>query len=187
MVQPNGYYQELCADFSKPGQVSPEQVQPLLQQARRYLSQRRDALPEITAEYSLEQIEHENKKWWPTHCEALRQGRGDILGEEYANELVYFCAGGPYFGRLAATQVERNWWAILAQPVATTTWPVVMFHSEVVYCEWLCLDDQTGELIAQGNETWLRRGHQGACYQKCTHTNFHRNVRSPEEFMHWLR
>ena len=49
-----------------------------------------DVLPKV-GEYAIEQIEQENKDWWPTHCEALRQGRGDILTAEYRSELVYLC------------------------------------------------------------------------------------------------
>ena len=52
-------------------------------------------------------------------------------------------------------------------------WPIVMFHGEVVYFEWKCIDDETGETVAKGNVTWLRRGHRGACYIKCEQLTFY--------------
>ena len=55
-------------------------------------------LPPVGPEYPLERIERENKEWWPTHCQALRDGRGDLLTAEYRDELVYFCQDGPYYG-----------------------------------------------------------------------------------------
>lgn len=161
------YYKDLLADYSKPGLVSPELGRKLLRDAQKYIALREDRLPEIGPRYTLAQIEQENKEWWPTHCEALRQGRSDLLAGEYANGLVYFCADGPFYGRDAGTAREANWWAILAQPGVTMVWPIVMFHGEVVYFEWSCLDNETGETIAKGNVTWLRRGHRGACYLKC--------------------
>ncbi|MHC2207982.1 hypothetical protein ACVLD2_002172 [Paenibacillus sp. PvR052] len=36
---------------------------------------------------TFEQIERENKEWWPTHCEALRQGRADILTADNREDL----------------------------------------------------------------------------------------------------
>lgn len=170
------YYQKLTTDYSQPGLVTPEKGKKLLRDAKKYITLRENTLPEINASYTLEQIEKENKEWWPTHCEALRQGRGDLLAEEYANDLVYLCADGPFYGRTAGTAREANWWAILAQPGVTMAWPIVMFHGEVVYFEWKCEDDHTGETISKGNVTWLRRGHRGACHTKCEQLTFYRDV-----------
>src|SRR6266851_2565532 len=120
------HYKDLPTDYSKPGLVSAELGQKLLRNAEKYIALREDRLPEIGPAYNLERIEKENKDWWLTHCEALRQGRGDLLAEEYARELVYFCADGPFYGRNAAIIREANWWAILAQPGVTMVWPIVM-------------------------------------------------------------
>ena len=76
------YYASLSADFSRPGRVSPEQGERLIQEAERFIALKADALPEITADYDRDTIERENKEWWPTHCEALRRGRGDLLRGE---------------------------------------------------------------------------------------------------------
>jgi hypothetical protein len=181
------YYKELSADYSKPGLVESKLASKLIEDAEKYISLREDTLPEISPKYTLEQIEKENKDWWPTHCEALRQGRGDILAGEYANSLVYLCADGPFYGRTAGTQREANWWAILAQPNVTMAWPIVMFHGEVVYFEWKCIDDETNESIAKGNVTWLRRGHRGACYLKCEQLTYYRDVYAPEELLQLIK
>ena len=181
------YYKELSADYSKPRLVSAEMGQKLLRDAEKYIAQREDKLPEMNRAYSQEQIEAENKEWWPTHCEALRQGRGDLLSAEYANELVYFCADGPFYGREAGTKREANWWSILAQPGVTMVWPIAMFHGEVVYFEWKCLDEATDETIAKGSVTWLRRGHRGGCYLKCEQLTFYRDVYGPPELMQLIK
>jgi len=181
------HYKDLPADYSKPGLVSAELGQKLLRNAEKYITLREDRLPEIGPAYSLERVERENKEWWPTHCEALCQGRGDLLAEEYARELVYFCADGPFYGRNAAIIREANWWAILAQPGVTMVWPIVMFHGEVVYFEWKCIDDETSETIAKGNVTLLRRGHRGACYLKCEQLTFYRDVYAPPASMEQIK
>lgn len=187
MTKRTNYYKELSADYSKPRLVSTSLVAKLLNDAESYISLREETLPEINWEYSLVQIEQENKEWWLTHCEALRQGRGDLLTGEYANSIVYLCADGPYYGRTATTNREANWWAIAAQPGATMAWPIVIFHGEAVYYESKCIDDETNETIAKGNATLLRRGHRGACYLKCEQLTFYRDVYAPDELLHWLR
>ncbi len=183
MVIRKSYYQELSADYSKPQLVAPDVAQKLLRDAAHYISLRENTFPEIDQSYDLARIEQENKDWWPTHCEALRQGRGDLLAGEYANDLVYFCADGPFYGREAGTQREANWWAILAQPGVTMAWPIVMFHGEVIYFEWHCVDNETQETLAKGNVTWLRRGHRGACHTKCEQLTFYRDVYAPQNLM----
>lgn len=35
-------------------------------------------------------------------------------------------------------------------------WSIVMFHGEVTYFEWKCVDDETNETIAKDNVTWMR-------------------------------
>jgi hypothetical protein len=181
------YYEELSADYSKPGLVSEEIGDKLIKDAEEYISLREETLPEITPEYNLAQIEKENRDWWTTHCEALRRGRGDILAEEYANNLVYLCSDGPFYGRASGTEREANWWAIIAQPGVTMTWPLVMFHGEVVYFEWNCIDEETNEVIAKGNVTWLRRGHRGACYLKCEQLTFYRDVFAPTKLLELIK
>ncbi|MEH2239110.1 hypothetical protein [Nostoc sp.] len=187
MTKRTNYYNDLLVDYSKPELVSNELALKLLRDAETYVSLRDHTLPKITLEYSLEQVEQENKHWWPSHCEALRQGRGDILAAEYADSLVYFCADGPFYGRAAAINREINWWAILAQPSVTIAWPIIMFNSEVVYSEWNCFDDETNEVIAKGNETLLRRGHRGGCYLKCEQIHFSGNVYASDELLYWIR
>jgi hypothetical protein len=181
------YYKDQPADYSKPRLISAELGQKLLRNAEKYIALREDRLPEIGPAYSVERVERENKEWWPTHCEALCQGRDDLLAEEYARELVYFCADGPFYGRNAGIKREANWWAILAQPGVTMVWPIVMFHGEVVYFEWKCIDDETGETVAKGNVTCLRRGHRGACYLKCEQLTFYRDVYAPPASMEQIK
>ena len=187
MTKQTNYYNNLSADYSHPGLVSNELAVKLLGDAESYIFLREENLPEITPEYSLTQIEQENKEWWPTHCEALRQGRGDILASEYANNLVYFCADGSFYDRSAVINREVHWWAILAQPGVTMAWPIVMFNGEAVYSEWNCIDDVTKEIIAKGNETVFRRGHRGACYLKSEQLNFYHDVYASDELLHWIR
>lgn len=187
MTKQTNYYNNLSADYSQPGLVYNELAVKLLGDAKSFISLCEENLPEITPEYGLAHIEQENKQWWPTHCEALRQGRGDILALEYAKNLVCFCADGPFYDRIAAINREVHWWAILSQPGVTMIWPIVMFNGEVVYSEWNCIDDVTKEIIAQGNQTFLRRGHRGACYLKSEQLNFSRNVYASDELLYWIR
>ena len=70
----------------------------LIDAAFRFVALKEATLPEIGPAYTAAQIERENREWWPTHCEALRQGRGDILIGEYRSDLVYFCQDGPFYG-----------------------------------------------------------------------------------------
>ncbi len=177
------YYQDLSGDYSKPGLISQELGDRLIVEAEKFIALREEILPTIGPDYTLAQIEQENKDWWPTHCEALRRGRGDILAGEYATNLVYLCSDGPFYGRNAGTEREINWWAIIAQPGVSMAWPLVMFHGEVVYFEWNCVDEETSETIAKGNVTWLRRGHRGACYVKCEQLTFYRDVFAPGQLM----
>ena len=83
-------------------------------------------LPSIGPDYTLEQIEAENREFWPTPQEALRQGRGDLLTKEYRPDLVYR-QDGPYYGIEAQGKREKYWWAIIAQPGVTMSWPIVQF------------------------------------------------------------
>jgi hypothetical protein len=177
------YYQNLSANYSQPGLVSPELASKLIWEAEKFLSLKENHLPAITPDYSLEQIEQENKAWWPTHCEALRQARGDILTGEYRQELVYFCQDGPYYGLEAQKEREQHWWALIAQPGVTMCWPIVMFHGEFVWFEWNCLDNETNEIIAKGSVAWLRRGHRGGCYLKGEQLTFYRDVFAPDELL----
>lgn len=62
-------------------------------------------------------------------------------------------------------------------------WPIVMFHGEVVYFEWKCVDNNTNETTATGNVTWIRRGHRGACYLKAEKLTFNRNVFASDKLL----
>jgi hypothetical protein len=170
------YYKELLADYSKPDPVPLELAARLIADAERYVALKDKALPAIGPDYPLEQIEKENKAWWPTHCEALRQGRGDILTGEYRSDLVYFCQDGPYYGLDQQAAREKHWWALIAQPGVTMCWPIVMFHGEFVWFEWNCIDNETRETIAKGSVAWVRRGHRGGCYFKGEQLTFYRDV-----------
>ncbi len=183
MKKRTNYYQGLSADYSRPGLISPELAQKLIEDAEKIVAMKEPQLPEITADYSLETIEQENKDWWPTHCEALRQGRGDILTGEYRDDLIYLCQDGPYSGLEEQKEREKHWWALIAQPGVTMCWPIVMFSGEHTYFEWKCVDDATNETLAKGNVTWVRRGHRGACYLKTEQLTFYRDVFAPDELL----
>ena len=85
------YYEGLAADYSRPGLVSDELKASLIKRSDEIGNLQEATLPEIGPDYTLEQIEKENREFWPTHCEALRQGRGDLLTKEYRPDLVYHC------------------------------------------------------------------------------------------------
>jgi len=177
------YYKDLAADYSKLEPVSDDLAAKLIADAERFIALKEDTLPETGTDYRLDQIEKENKDWWPTHCEALRQGRGDILTGEYRDDLVYFCQDGPYYGLNEQKQREIHWWALIAQPGVMMCWPIVMFHGEFVWFEWNCVDIETYEIIAKGSVAWVRRGHRGACYIKGEQLTFYRDVFASDELM----
>lgn len=177
------YYKGLAADYSKPEPVPVKLAAELIAAAEKFVAMKAEMLPPIGADYPLEQIEKENREWWPTHCEALRQGRGDILTGEYRDDLVYFCQDGPYYGLDQQKAREQHWWALIAQPGVTMAWPIVMFHGEFVWFEWNCVDNETHETLAKGSVAWVRRGHRGACYFKGEQLTFYRDVFAPEELV----
>ncbi len=170
------YYAELEADYSLPGLVSQQAGDRLIKRAEEILASKERDLPAIDQGYPLSTIERENREWWPTRCEALRRGRGDILGGECHENFVYLCQDGPFFGLKRKQPRELHWWALIRQPGATMVWPIVMFSGEVIYFEWTCLDDATNEIIAKGNVTLLRRGHRGGCHVKTEQLTFFRDV-----------
>lgn len=177
------YYKELSADYSKPGLVSDEMKKKLIQMAEEFIAKKEATLPPIDNQYTGEQIAQENKDWWPTHCEALRQGRGDLLTGEYRDDLVYLCQDGYYIGLKEQQERELHWWALIAQPGVTMCWPIAMFHHEHIYFEWKCVDDETNETLAKGNVTFVRRGHRGAVYLKTEQLTFYRDVYAPDELV----
>lgn len=181
------YYQELSADFSRPGLVTSQQGDALIEQAAAFIALKEPNLPELDGSYGRDQIEAENKAWWPTHCEALRRGRGDLLRGEYRNDLVYFCQDGPFYGLDQQTEREKHWWALIAQPGVTMCWPIVMFWGEFVHFEWHCLDDASGEAIAKGTVCWVRRGHRGGCYFKSEQLTFYRDVFASPQLLELLK
>lgn len=169
-------YADLSADYSRPGLVPAETRKKMMDLAENYRSMKEPFLPAIGPDYTAKQIEQENRDWWPTHCEALRQGRGDILVDEYRDDLVYFCQDGPFYGTSEQKVREKHWWALISQPGVTMTWPIVMFHSEFVHFEWACMDEATSETIAKGSVCWVRRGHRGGCHFKSEQLTFYRDV-----------
>ncbi|MGF1492652.1 MAG: hypothetical protein ACFBSC_09400 [Microcoleaceae cyanobacterium] len=183
MKRRTNFYKDLTADYSRPGLVPEELQKKLILLGEEIVTKKEAQLPAIDADYTLEQIEQENKEWWPTHCEALRQGRGDILTAEYRENLIYLCQDGPYQGLTEQQQRELHWWALIAQPGVTMCWPIVMFSGEHTFFEWKCEDDETNETIAKGNVTWVRRGHRGGCYLKTEQLTFYRDVFAPEELL----
>ena len=181
MKKRSTYYRDLVADYSKPQRVPKSIGDQLIAASARFINLKERSLPSIGPDYTLEQIEEENKAWWPTHCEALRRGRGDLLTAEYHENLVYFCQDGPYYGLDEQKSREQHWWALIAQPGVTMSWPIVMFHGEFVWFEWACVDDETHETIAKGSVAWIRRGHRGGCYFKGEQLTFYRDVFAPAE------
>src|SRR5712664_4208736 len=168
------YYEDLSADYSRPESVAPDLAKKLIADAQKYIALKEKTLPAIGPDYTPKQIEAENKAWWPTHCEALRQGRGDLLTAEYRDDLVYFCQDGPFHGLTEQRSREEHWWALIAQPGVTMTWPIVQMWSEFVHLEWKCEDNATNETIAKGMVCWVRRGHKGGCYFKSEQLTFYR-------------
>ncbi len=181
------YYDGLAADYSRPEPVPDDVGNKLIASAKSYIAHKEPAVPTVGPDYPLEQIEAENKAWWPTHCEALRRGRGDLLTGEYRDDLVYFCQDGPYYGLTEQQEREKHWWALIAQPGVTMAWPIVMFHGEFVWFEWNCIDDATRETIAKGSVAWVRRGHRGGCYFKGEQLTFYRDVFAPQELLDRIR
>jgi hypothetical protein len=181
------YYEKLAADYSRPERVNAAVGDKLIAQAEQFIHLKAATLPDINSQYPLEQIERENKEWWPTHCEALRRGRGDLLTAEYRTDLVYFCQDGPFRGLEQQQERERHWWALIAQPGVTMSWPIVMFYGEFVWFEWNCVDDETREVIAKGSVAWVRRGHRGGCYFKGEQLTFYRDVFASAELLKLIR
>ncbi|WP_291993020.1 hypothetical protein [Candidatus Accumulibacter sp. ACC003] len=183
MKNRTNYYQDLAADYSRPGLVAESLQSDFIALALKINEMQEESPPVIGDDYTMSQIEQENKEWWPTHCEALRQGRGDILTGEYRQDLVYFCQDGPYYGIAEQKVREQHWWALIAQPGVTMTWPIVMFHGEYVWFEWNCIDDHTNEILAKGSVAWARRGHRGGCHFKGEQLTFYRDVFSSPELL----
>ncbi|MGK7919133.1 MAG: hypothetical protein AB4080_03880, partial [Trichodesmium sp.] len=96
MRQRTNYYKDLAVDYSRAVPVAADVATEMITLAEKFISMKEETLPELGPDYTLEQIEKENKEWWPTHCEALRQSRGDLLTAEYYKDLVYLCQDGQY-------------------------------------------------------------------------------------------
>jgi hypothetical protein len=187
MTKRKSYYSGLSADYSRPDKVSEDMREHLIRIAGDFISRKEPKLPAFDSDYTLAHAETENKEWWPTHCEALRQGRGDILTAEYREDLVYFCQDGPYYGITEQKEREKHWWALIAQPGVTMTWPIVMFWGEFVHFEWAALDDETHETLAKGSVCWVRRGHRGGCYFKSEQLTFYRDVYASPRLLELLK
>jgi hypothetical protein len=84
MSERRNYYAGLAADFSRPEAVPRDLAAALIRQSEAFIAKKEPTLPDIGPDYSLPEIERENRAWWPTHCEALRQGRGDLLTQNIA-------------------------------------------------------------------------------------------------------
>ena len=67
------FYKDLSADYSKLDPIAPDLAKKLLEDAATFIAKKEKTLPTVGPDYSLQQIERENKDWWPTHCEALRR------------------------------------------------------------------------------------------------------------------
>lgn len=165
------YYKGMTKGFTLP-EAKDTKSKKLIALAKKLIKMRSKELPRT---FDPKKIEKENQEWWPTHCEALRQGKGDILAQEYRDELVYLCADGPMYGREEGTKVEGYWWERLSKGGVQMYWPLVQFSGEVVYFEWMCIQPN-GETAAQGNVTFLRRGHAGGIYLKTEKFLWHKNV-----------
>jgi hypothetical protein len=187
MKKRRNYYEGLAADYSKPEPVPEAVGKKLLELAAAIIAKKEATLPAIGPDYPPEQIEKENREWWPTHCEALRRGRGDLLTGEYRDDLVYLCQDGPYRGLKEQQEREKHWWALITQPGVTMAWPIVMFSGEHVWFEWNCIDNATHETIAKGSVAWVRRGHRGGCYLKGEQLTFYRDVFAPQELLDLVR
>ena len=177
------YYEGLAADYSRPGLVSEELKAKLIQRSAEIgvcRSQRSQQLVLITP---LSRSRQKIVNFGRHHCEALRQGRGDLLTKEYRPDLVYHCQDGPYHGITEQQKREKHWWAIIAQPNVTMVWPIVQFWGEFTHFEWICLDDNTHEQIAKGSVCWVRRGHRGGCYYKSEQLTFVRDVFASEDLL----
>jgi hypothetical protein len=183
MEKRRNHYLDLAADYSRIGLVPDDTKVRLIKLAEDINRRKEPALPAIGPGYTAEQIEAENKEWWPTHCEALRQGRGDILTAEYRDDLVYLCQDGPFYGICEQKEREKHWWALIAQPGVTMTWPIVLFWGEFVHFEWAAIDTETCETIAKGSVCWVRRGHRGGCYFKSEQLTFYRDVYASKELL----
>ncbi|MEM7716505.1 MAG: hypothetical protein AAF349_23545, partial [Cyanobacteria bacterium P01_A01_bin.68] len=59
------YYKELAADYSRSGLIADDLKKKLIQQGEEITTKKEDTLPEINSSYTLQQIEQENKEWWP--------------------------------------------------------------------------------------------------------------------------
>jgi hypothetical protein len=188
MRKRKNYYSEYIeagqeCDYSRPEPIAEPLASRLIEDARRFIAMKEATLPAIDASYPIKQIERENKEWWPTHCEALRRGKGNLLAEEYRDNLVYFCQDGPFHGLEQQKEREKHWWALIAQDGVIMCWPIVMFHDEFVWFEWNCVDVETRETIAKGSVCWVRRGHRGGCYFKGEQLTFYRDVFAPAELV----
>ncbi len=183
MVRRRNHYLGLAADYSRVGLVPDDTKTRLIKLAEDINRRKEPVLPAIGPGYTAEQIEAENKEWWPTHCEALRQGRGDILTAEYRDDLVYLCQDGPFYGISEQKEREKHWWALIAQPGVTMTWPIVLFWGEFVHFEWAAIDTETYETIAKGSVCWVRRGHRGGCYFKSEQLTFYRDVYASKQLL----
>jgi hypothetical protein len=183
MEKRRNHYLGLAADYSRVGLVPDDTKVRLIKLAEDINRRKEPVLPAIGPGYTAQQIEAENKEWWPTHCEALRQGRGDILTAEYRDDLVYLCQDGPFYGISEQKEREKHWWALIAQPGVTMTWPIVLFWGEFVHFEWAAIDTETSETIAKGSVCWVRRGHRGGCYFKSEQLTFYRDVYASKELL----
>jgi hypothetical protein len=184
MAKRTNYYRGLAADFSLPAPLDEAVARRLVGDYERYMALRQEPLPPITADHGPDRIEAENREWWPARCAVIRLGRFDLMTGENAADFAYLCQDGPFHGDdPRGGRVAAGWGAILCQKGCTLVWPVVMFHGEVVFFEWAVLDDETGEMVASGNVTFLRRGHAGGCYVKTEHLSFFRDVSAPAELL----
>ena len=84
------YYSGLTADYSRPGLVSTEVADGLIDSAQTWIGMMQEGLPSIDSNYSMEDIERENREWWPSHCEAYVGEEVICVGQNIAKILSTF-------------------------------------------------------------------------------------------------
>ena len=125
----------LSADYSRIGLVGEEMQAKLIQRSAEIGELQEAELPSIGPDYTLEQIEAENREFWPTHCEALRQGRGDLLTQVSSRSCLPLSGWPISWHHRAAAAGEALVGNYLSARV-TMCWPIVQFWGEFTHFEW---------------------------------------------------
>jgi hypothetical protein len=94
------YYEDLSADFSRPGLVTDQQKAALIRTMKRIHGLKAKVLPAIDAQYPAATIEKENREWFPTHCNALREERFDLLNDVLICSTMSIATNSSTFARM---------------------------------------------------------------------------------------